>query len=102
MKRNELIQLRELVNDEIKRRERIKELLGNKLVMEYLEITNTNPVDLDINNISEIISKILPSFTITKTNGIYVCTSAWYTDYRISYEDTEYYSQYVAIDSEYA
>lgn len=102
MKRNELIQLRELVDDEIKRRKRIKELLGNELVMEYLEITKTNPVDLDINNISEIISKILSSFTITKTNDIYVCTSAWYTDYRICYEDTEYYSQYVAIDSEYA
>ena len=102
MKRNELIQLRELVDDEIKKRKRIKELLRNELVMEYLEITKTNPVELDIDNISEIISKVLSSFTITKTNGIYVCTSAWYTDYRICYEDTEYYSQYVALYSEYA
>ena len=102
MKRNELIQLRKLVEDEIKKRKRIKELLRNEIVMEYLEITKTNPVELDIDNMSEIISKILSSFTITKTNGIYVCTSAWYTDYRICYEDTEYYSQYVAIDSEYA
>ena len=102
MKRNELIQLRELVNDEIKRRERIKELLKNELVMEYLEITKTNPVDLDINNIKEIISKILSSFTITKTNGIYVCTSAWYTDWEVCYEETNYYSKEVDINSEYA
>lgn len=102
MKRNELIQLRELVNDEIKRRERIKELLKNELVMEYLEITKTNPVDLDINNIKEIISKILSSFTITKTNSIYVCTSAWYTDWEVCYEKTNYYSKEVNINSEYA
>ncbi len=102
MKRNELIQLRELVDDEIKRRKRIKELLGNELVMEYLEITKTNPVDLDINNISEIISKVLSSFTISKTNGIYVCTSAWYTDWKVCYEETNYYSQDVDINSEYA
>ena len=38
--------------------------------MEYLEISKTNPVELDIDNMSEIISKILSSFTITKTNGI--------------------------------
>ena len=102
MKRNELIQLRELVDDEIKRRKRIKELLRNELVMEYLEITKTNPIDLDIDNIAEILSKVLSSFTFTKTNGIYVCTNALYTDYRICYEDIEYYSQHVAIDSEYA
>ena len=102
MKRNELFELRELVDDEIKRRKRISELLTNELVMEYLEITKTDPVDLDIDNISEIISKILSSFTITKTNGIYVCTSAWYMSYRICYEDTEYYSEDVKIDSEYA
>ena len=102
MKRNELIKISELVNEEIKRRERINELLRNDLVIEYLDITKTKPVDLDINNIKEIISKVLSSYTITKTNGIYVCTSAWYTDWEVCYEETNYYSQDVEINSEYA
>lgn len=102
MKRNELFELRELVDDEIKRRKRISELLTNELVMEYLEITKTDPVDLDIDSISEIISKILSSFTITKTNGIYVCTSAWYLGCHTYYQGDEYYSVDVKIDSEYA
>ena len=102
MKRNELIKLRELVNEEVKRRERIKDLLKNELVREYLEITNINPIDLDISDIKEIINQILSSFTIIKTNGIYVCTSAWYIGYHICYEETYYYDEYVEIDSEYA
>ena len=102
MKRNELIELRSLVKNEIKRRERIQELLKNELVIEYLKVTKTKPVNLDSNNIKEIISKVLSSFTITKTNGIYVCTSAWYTDYEICYEETNYYSKDVDINSEYA
>ena len=102
MKRNELIELRSLVKNEIKRRERIQELLKNELVIEYLKVTKTKPVNLDSNNIKEIISKVLSSFTITKTNGIYVCTSAWYTDYEICYEETNYYSKDVEINSECA
>ena len=90
MRRNELILLKELVNEEISRRKRIKELLKNELVREYLVITGTNEAELDVNNISEILSNILPSFTVTKTNGIYVCTRAWYSECRILYEDTEY------------
>lgn len=102
MKRSELIRFRKMVNNEIDRRERIKSLLGNDLVREYLEITGINPVNLDSNNISEIISGILSIFAITETNGIYVCTSAWYEECRICYEDTFYYSQDVKINSEYA
>ena len=49
MKRNELLELRELVAKEIKRRERIKELLDNYLVKEYLEMTKTKKVTLDTN-----------------------------------------------------
>ena len=99
MGRKELIQLRELVNSEVNRRKRIKELLESELVLEYLEITKTNPVELDIDNMEEIINTILSSFKITKTNGIYVCTGAWYVTYSICYEDTEYYTQYVDINS---
>lgn len=99
MKRNELIELRELVSNEIKRRERIKELLKNNLIQEYLRITNTKFEELDDSNIKEILEHILPTFTITKTNGIYVCTGAYYIDCDICYEETNYYTRNVDINS---
>ena len=102
MKRNELIELRELVSNEIKRRERIKDLLKNNLIQEYLRITNTKFEELDDSNIKEILEHILPTFTITKTNGIYVCTSAYYIDCDICYEDTNYYTRSVDINSNQA
>lgn len=102
MKRSELIRFKKMVNAEIDRRERIKDLLENDLVREYLEITKTNPDNIDTNNISEIIRGILSTFTITETNGIYVCTRAWYEDWCICYEDTSYYSRNVEINSKYA
>lgn len=102
MKRNELIELRELVSNEIKRRERIKDLLKNNLIQEYLRITSTEYKDLDESNITEILEQILSSFEITQTNGIYVCTSAYYIDCDICYEETNYYSRNVNINSEYA
>ena len=102
MKRNELIKLRELVTKEVERRERIKTLLENELVKEYLELSKIEPNELDSNNIKEILNQILNDFTISKTNGIYVCTVAYYTDYRICYEDTDYSTKYTKIDASYA
>ena len=91
MKRNELIKLRELVTKEVERRERIKTLLENELVKEYLELSKIEPNELDSNNIREILNQILNDFTISKTNGIYVCTSASYVDCSICYQDTRYF-----------
>ena len=102
MTRNELIELRKIVNNEINRRKRIKELLSNDLIQEYLRITNTKLEELDESNIKEILEQILSSFEITQTNGIYVCTSAYYIDCDICYEETNYYSRNVNINSEYA
>lgn len=102
MKRDELIKLRGLVNAEVERRKRIKELLKSDLVKEYLEIMKISPEELDMDNLPEIINEILESFKITKTNGIYVCTSAYFIDCSITYQDTTYYSRNVDIDSDYA
>ena len=102
MKRYELVKLRKIVSQEIKRRERIKELLGNDLVKEYLEITKTLVNELDSNDIRGILSNILSSFEIKETNGIYVCTSACYVDYDICYEETYTYTKYTEIDSKLA
>lgn len=99
MKRNELIQLRELVTKEVERRKRIKELLESDLIQEYIEITNAKVNKLDSNNIRGILNQILSSFSITKTNEIYVCISAYYMDYKIIYQDTIDYAKIVEINS---
>lgn len=102
MKRNELIKLRKLVNQEIERRKRIEELLKENLVQEYLELTKINSVSIDHNNIEEILNQIIDTLTITETNGIYVCTRAWRTEEYTTYEDTSRYSEYVDVDSKRA
>lgn len=102
MKKSELIKLRNLVEQEKQRRERIKELLTNPLIQEYLRITSTEYKDLDESNITEMLEHILSSFEITQTNGIYVCTSAYYIDCDICYEDTSYYTKSADIDSNIA
>ena len=99
MKRNELIQLKELVTEEVKRRERIEKLLESDLIQEYIKITNTKVNKLDSKNIREILKQILLSYSITKTNEIYVCTSAYYLDYDIIYQDTIYHQKYVEMNS---
>ena len=68
MKRNELIKLRNLVEQEKQRRERIKELLTNPLIQEYLRITSTEYKDLDESNITEMLEQILSSFDSNKRN----------------------------------
>ena len=102
MNSNELYKLRKLVNKEIERRKRIKKLLENDLIKEYIELTNAKVTKLNSNNIQEILNEIIASFSIAKTNGIYVCTRSYYFDWQVCYEDTNYYSKDVEINSKYA
>lgn len=102
MNRNELVKYRKLVNEEIDKRKRINELLETDLLKEYLKIKGINEADMDIRNIREVIKGVLKEFKVKDTNGIYVCTSACYIDCHISYQDTEYYTVDVDIDSKYA
>ncbi len=99
MQKVELIKLRKLVEKEIKRRKRINELLTNELVKEYIELNNLKVKNLDSNNIREILEQILSSYEIKESNGIYVCTRAYYVYWNVCYEDTNYYSKEVAINS---
>ena len=97
MKRNELIKLRELMAKEIARRDRLKELLNTDLIKEYIELTNTKAKKLDSDQ--ELLKSILSSFLVTETNEIYVCTRAYLVDWDVCYEDTNYYSRNLAINS---
>ena len=99
MKKYELLKLRELLNKEISRRKRIKELLECDLVKEYLSITNTPWVNLDINDIRGILSDILLNYKVTSTNNIYVATRAYFLDCTICYQETNYFRSNVPINS---
>ena len=99
MNKDELIILKDLVDKEIEKRKRINELLENETVQEYLRITNTDPCNIDSDNIREVLSQILKTWEISKTNGIYVCTSSYYMDCKINYEDSEFFSHMVPINS---
>ena len=97
MKNYELIKLRELMAKEIARRERLKELLTTDLIKEYIGLTTAKNPKLASNQ--ELLKKILSSFSITKTNEIYVCTRAYLVDWDVCYEDTNYYERNLAINS---
>lgn len=102
MTRNELIKLRKLVNMEKERRQRINNLLRNNLVKEYLKLTDTKVIDIDKDNIKEILIEIIKKFQISETNKIYVCTQSYYVDCRCIYQDTDWYTRNVDINSKYA
>ncbi len=99
MKRNELVELRKLYNEEVNRRRRISKLISNELVKEYLELDNIKIKNYDSENFKEILERILKKFEVTDTNGIYVCTGTYYTDCCINYEETDYYVKAVSFDS---
>ena len=101
MKRNELIELREFVYKEKNRRIKINKLIEDELIKEYFRLKGIEEVPLDTET-REVLKHILDSFRVTKTSGIYVCTSAYYIDSRITDQDTDYYMADVEIDSKYA
>jgi len=102
MTRDELMIFKNIVDMEIDRRKQIEELLNDPAVKKYLKLTSTKPVTLDSENLKEIINSILKITEFNKSNGIYVCTSAYYMDCQINYEDSEFTKRNVAINSEYA
>ena len=99
MNRDELEVLKHLVNHEKHKVERIKELLGNKLIMEYLYLSNTAPVNPNPDDIRSIIAKVLPIVEINESVGLYVCTNAYKLEHRFMDEICEYYQDPVPIDS---
>ncbi len=102
MKKYELVKLKRQILEEVQRRKRINELLEVEQIKEFIKLSGVKVESLDSENIKEILFSILNNFTITETNGIYVCTGTYITDCDISYEETTYYSSKVDFDSEYA
>lgn len=101
MKQNELVYLKKTLKYEKERILRINELLQNETVIEFLKLKGINEQLLTVDE-WEIIKKILENYKLTQTNGIYVCTGAFYEDCDICYQETTYYTRAVDLFSEFA
>ncbi len=102
MKKYELLKLRKELLQEIERRKRVNELLETDSIKEFMKLSNVKVKALKEDDIRGILRSILKNFAITETNGIYVCIGTFFTDYNISYEETNYYSRRTSFDSKYA
>ena len=91
MKREELVKLKKMYNQELERRTRINQLLQEDNVLEYLKLNGINPERLQIKNTWSIIKELLENIEITETNGILVHTSNYMLECKICYEETDYY-----------
>lgn len=91
MKREELIKLKKMYNQELERRTRINQLLKEDNVLEYLKLNGINFERMQIEDTWSIIKELLKNIEITETNSILVHTSNYMLECKICYEETDYY-----------
>ena len=91
MKREELIKLKKMYNQELERRTRINQLLKEDNVLEYLKLNGINLERMQIEATWSIIKELLKNIEITETNSILVHTSNYMLECKICYEETDYY-----------
>ena len=70
MKREELIKLKKMYNQELERRIRINQLLKEDNVLEYLKLNGINLERMQIEDMWSIIKELLKNIEITETNSI--------------------------------
>lgn len=91
MKREELIKLKKMYNQELERRKRINQLLKEDNVLEYLKLNGINIERMQIEDTWSIIKELLKNIEITETNSILVHTSNYMLECKMCYEETDYY-----------
>ena len=91
MKREELIKLKKMYNQELERRIRINQLLKEDNVLEYLKLNGINLERMQIEDTWSIIKELLKNIEITETNSILVHTSNYMLECKMCYEETDYY-----------
>lgn len=91
MKREELIKLKKMYNQELERRIRINQLLKEDNVLEYLKLNGINLERMQIEDMWSIIKELLKNIEITETNSILVHTSNYMLECKMCYEETDYY-----------
>ena len=94
MKKSELIKLRKLIKNEIKKREDIIELLENEYVKKFSESIDFDKEEYNPDDLRTIVKDIISGFAVVETNGIYVCIEA------LAYD--KYRDEYINPDSHYA
>ena len=98
MKREELIKLKKMYNQELERRTRINQLLKEDNVLEYLKLNGINLERMQIEDMWSIIKELLKNIEITETNSILVHTSNYMLECKMCYEETDYYRITVPFD----
>ena len=91
MKREELIKLKKMYNQELERRTRINQLLKEDNVLEYLKLNGINLERMQIEDMWSIIKELLKNIEITETNSILVHTSNYMLECKMCYEENDYY-----------
>ena len=91
MKREELIKLKKMYNQELERRTRINQLLKEDNVLEDLKLNGINLERMQIEDMWSIIKELLKNIEITETNSILVHTSNYMLECKMCYEETDYY-----------
>ncbi len=102
MNRIELLTLRELVKAEKEREERFQASSETEHIQRYLNIINGNLYESEDEKLKNTLNRVLLTFNITETNGIYVCTSAWYIDRGSSHPVTDFCLRECKIDYPWA
>ncbi|MCI6931956.1 MAG: hypothetical protein MR765_02265 [Tenericutes bacterium] len=98
MKREELIKLKKMYNQELERRTRINQLLKEDNVLEYLKLNGINLERMQIEDTWSIIKELLKNIEITETNSILVHTSNYMLECKMCYEENDYYRITVPFD----
>ena len=98
MKREELIKLKKMYNQELERRIRINQLLKEDNVLEYLKLNGINLERMQIEDMWSIIKELLKNIEITETNSILVHTSNYMLECKMCYEENDYYRITVPFD----
>ena len=102
MTRKEILYLRNKLQEEKMKRDRLKELINIELIQEFITLANIKSNKYKINDDEEILKNILKKFIATETNGIYVCTGAYYIrSVTCRGFSDDYEAAYLPFDSEY-
>lgn len=101
MNRTELMNLKKILKQETDRRNRVNELLKNKLIQEFISLNNLNINELQSNDKWPILEEILKEFKITESNEILVCIGCYLVACDICYQETNYYTEEVLFDNPY-
>ena len=101
MKKSELIILKKRLNEELERRNRIKELKNNDLIKEFIKLNDLNVNELDTNDKWKILNDLLEKIEIRESNGILVCIGNYRVVYSVCYQEYNDYEEELEFDSKY-